>query len=72
MSLNHILVGGTWEPLPLRSRALVAIRRNCTAVSNKASIHGEKRVMNAPTHSFSHFYLFIYLFIVWVQFSVHR
>ena len=60
MSLNHILFGGTREPFPLGSRS-PSWQFEGTAMSNKASIHGEKRVMNVPTHSFSHFYLFIYL-----------
>ena len=73
MSLNHILLGGTWERLTLRSRALVAIRRNCYVQQN---FNSWWKTSDERTQTFLFpflfIYLFIYLFIVWVQFSVHR
>ena len=73
MSLNHILLGGTWERLTLRSRALVAIRRNCYVHQN---FNSWWKTSDERTQTFLFpflfIYLFIYLFIVWVQFSVHR
>ena len=73
MSLNHILFGGTWEPLPLGSRALLAIQRNCYV---QQSFNSWWKTSDERTHTFLFpslfIYLFIYLFIVWVQFSVHR
>ena len=73
MSLNHILLGGTWERLTLRSRALVAIRRNCYVQQN---FNSWWKTSDERTQTFLFpflfIYLFIYLFIVWIQFSVHR
>ena len=73
MSLNHILFGGTWEPLPLGSRALLAIQRNCYV---QQSFNSWWKTSDERTQTFLFpflfIYLFIYLFIVWVQFSVHR
>ena len=73
MSLNHILLGGTWERVTLRSRALVAIRRNCYVQQN---FNSWWKTSDERTQTFLFpflfIYLFIYLFIVWVQFSVHR
>ena len=60
MSLNHILLGGTWERLTLRSRALVAIRRNCYVQQN---FNSWWKTSDERTQTFLFPFLFIYLFI---------
>ena len=60
MSLNHILLGGTWERVTLRSRALVAIRRNCYVQQN---FNSWWKTSDERTQTFLFPFLFIYLFI---------
>ena len=60
MSLSHILLGGTWERLTLRSRALVAIRRNCYVQQN---FNSWWKTSDERTQTFLFPFLFIYLFI---------